>query len=138
MEDGVELAVRQTPVAHRPGELAFDERDRVADAGQVLDSSRGEIVDHRHACAATDERLHQVRSDEPGASGDEYARQRAAWCRRLLQRIVHGWHVPAGLAASRFYEAAGSALARWGRSIRRVVQSRRGWTAPGSLPCQPV
>ena len=61
-------------VAHRArvADVGLDQlRRRARAAGEVLALAGGEVVDDGHVVAALDERVDEVRADEPGASGDE-------------------------------------------------------------------
>ena len=65
-------AVDQVAHRRRIADVGLDEFGRGARAvGEVLALAGGEVVHDRHVVAALDERVDQVRPDEPGASGDE-------------------------------------------------------------------
>ena len=51
--------------------FAFDQLNPIVHAAQILQASGAEIVKHDDAIAARNQRVDQVRSDKPGAAGDE-------------------------------------------------------------------
>ena len=54
------------------GDAAFQQLYASGDLADVLPPARGEVVEHADPGAFGQQALHQVRSNEPGAAGDEH------------------------------------------------------------------
>src|SRR5262245_33954927 len=52
-------------------QVCFDELDLVAELAEISQIPGDEAIEHAHPVAATDERFDQMRSNEPGSTGDE-------------------------------------------------------------------
>ena len=50
--------------------VPFDDADSIRDRGEVCPRSREEVVEHHDLVAGLDEPVHDVRTYEPGTSGD--------------------------------------------------------------------
>ena len=77
----------------RIDDVAFDHLDGVAEAGQVFQAARAEVIQHADAVAAGDEGLGNVRADEPGSARYEKSSHddNGDYSATDGTRMKHGW-----------------------------------------------